>query len=1127
MLSFWDKFIKIVDTYPDNVSVSENGKTITYRQLAIKAASLGESLIKKGARTEDLVAIEIEKSTEYIVAMLACWYSGTAFVPLPPSLPQARRDYIARNANIIHNISSSDITSLQPVADYSNYYRPTADCLAYVIYTSGSTGNPKGVMVEHKGIVNFLEEQIKIFKTNNQSRYLFYLSILFDAAVSDIGVSLLSGATLVIEPPEVLKDGIKFVAALQDNNITHTDIPPSLLKILQISEMPKTLETIIIGGEICPPATVREWASKYRIINVYGPTEATVCTSMCLCDSIKWDKPLIGNAISGIGYHVFDKDFNEVNEGELYIEGIGLARGYLQQSELTGHKFIVLNSVRFYKTGDKVLRHDNGDIEFLGRIDRQFKLRGQLIEPDEIEAKLISHSLIKKSAVIKKEEKLIAFVQAADDINIDAIIVFLKKYLPLWMIPQHFEVIREIPTTATGKIDYSKLHEIELSPQRKSAIEEPITDIEKKIWNIWVKILGHDNFGIKDDFFNIGGDSLGIIRMTLEMDRLGLSLKIRDLAVNRTIEKIVANINEDEETIDVLPTAWLKHDVAFNEDWLDLFAQAEARSKSDIEYNNIFLTGATGFLGSNILFELLSKTEAIIYCLVRAKDNEDAEVRIVRALGRFGFNLTNEQVTRIKFVCGDITKASFGVEKEVWNNLVNNIDAIYHCAAIVNMILPYSELRATNVEATQEILRMACLGKRKDIHYASTLSVFVATNQNSGVLSETDRLDKVEKVYGGYAQSKWASEFMLLQVPKEACKITHYRFGLITGDTKYGVGSDKDFLNMFVKGISSIGSIPAGIKDNIFVDITPIDYAAKAMVHISLTGNQEIYHIANDKGLALAGLIESINRNRRSIKELSPSRWKELVDNKAITVEETAACMSLCRYSDDEYKKHRIMDLFQATNVNFDCSNTINDLQGSGIICPSITDSLIDLYLRYMSKTYNRIIKICVFGPESTGKSTITEKLAKHYNTSFAAEFAKDLIFSNHGNITYDDIAVIARGQIKNESEASANANRVLFCDTDLVTTSIWSRELFNDCPQWVDDAAELQNFDFYFLMDIDTEWVNDIHRFRPDDRGNFFNKCETSLINNSSKYQILSGSWDEKFKEACRKVDQLISNGS
>ncbi len=922
---FWGEFLKIVDKYSERPAIVDNNKTLTYIELAKLAAKLGEKLKQNGVTYETPVGLSIDKSAEYIIALLAVWYAGGAFVPMPTCLPKDRQEIIKHETNMQHILTAQDIDS---TGYQLKSFAPVAvkdDTLAYIIYTSGSTGKPKGVMVEHRGIVPFINEQKKAFQTDENSRYLFYLSIGFDASISDIGVTLLSGSALVIAEPEKLKDGVELINLMHEQEITHADIPPALLKIIDPVKMPSCLETIIIGGEVCPPETIRNWANKHRIINVYGPTEATVCTSLILCSANTWDKPLIGEPMAHVKYRTMNE--------ELYIGGNCLARGYLNEAILTDEKFVLLDNERFYKTGDKVLKHSNNSIEFLGRIDRQFKLRGQLIEPEEIEMCLKQHSDINKIAVLKRSIKkngadaLIAFITVKKKPkNLDD---FLKKSLPSWMIPQHIEMVEKLPETITGKIDYTALKTKALNYVVKNKTM-PTTKTEQILYDIWKKILKHDDFGINDSFFSVGGDSLNAMNLTIEAEKQDVFLPIPLIISKQSIHNMAKSIDNGNDYNGAIACDTLKKDVAFNDEWLSLFSSASKRKTNDMpEPKNIFITGATGFLGGYLLKELLDQTTAEIYCLIRAENDAKAYARLSN---------TNK---RIHIISGDLAKTHFGLDKNKWEELTEKIDTIYHCAAWVNIVQPYEAMRSSNISGTLEVLRLACTGQRKHIHYASTLSVFVATDKNTGTAMEADKLQNTKYVYGGYAQTKWAAEYMLLQVPENVCTITNYRFGLITGDTKTGKAPQNDLFGMFIKGIKSLGVMPK-IAPKIAVDITPIDYASKAMAHLSLHGKNKIYHIANKEPLTLTKLLKAIKKECPDIKTLSEMDWDLYFENRDLEANEAATYLSLCR-NNDSYIQHRTMDLFQATDIYFDTQNTDNDYHES---CPKVTDELLSIYIK-------------------------------------------------------------------------------------------------------------------------------------------------------------------------------------
>ena len=269
------------------------------------------------------------------------------------------------------------------------------------------------------------------------------------------------------------------------------------------------------------------------------------------------------------------------------------------------------------------------------------------------------------------------------------------------------------------------------------------------------------------------------------------------------------------------------------------------------------------------------------------------------------------------------------------------------------MVKDYFELKAANVDGTREIARFQKQGRKKHLHYASTLSVFVATDRNSGVAREDDALDGEFQVYGGYAQTKFAAELLLRSIGADSGPITFYRFGLLTGDSKTGASAKDDFLNMFARGLSTLGCVPESDAE-MTVDITPVDYAAAAMTHIALqdtkTGVSKTYHIANSQGFSLRSLLEVMGKIGFPLAVLPAQEFLARLQKKSqkFNSQESAACLALCRAlgSKDSFGQFRTMDLFQATGITFDSTHTAAALRGTSINCPAPSNDLIELYLR-------------------------------------------------------------------------------------------------------------------------------------------------------------------------------------
>ncbi len=943
MTLFTEAFRQVAKEHGQRIAISLDGKPLwTYEQLYHRALFVANELSDCGVKNEEIVAIAIKKSPEYIVAMLGTWFSGAAFLPLDPLLPNQRQQFLLKDANVKLVIAKSlckwdDVLIWQwreGEAESGPKITVSPENLAYVIYSSGSTGRPKGIALEHKGICNLLYQQINAFALEETSRALFYLSTNFDAAISDIGTALLAGANLFLESNTILPDQLTSLLRLQ--KISHIDMPPSLLKVLPLHEFPDCLKTIIIGGEICPPAIVRQFSQRFRVVNVYGPTETTICTSLVVCDKETWTQPSIGQALDGVDYQVVAENgqLAQIGQsGELYISGIALARGYINQDALTAQKFIYWQNQRCYCTGDKILVTDT-DLVFLGRIDRQIKINGVLIAPEEIEGQLLKHPDIHKAAVIEQQQSLVAFIEG-EKLSRSQVRDHLEKLLSPWLLPNCYEFI-SLPITLTGKVDYQKLQALSKKQIREQ--QHGLTNEQRVLRQIWTQLLATD-VSLEDDFFDLGGDSIKALQMVALAKAEGLNLNTCMLQSQRTIGNILAHLSY--EHIDVLACDFLGREAQIADKFLSFAKErAENRQVSD---QNILLTGATGFLGCHILWQLLEKSDSVIYCLVRGQNPEHCRERLLATMTKYFGHVS--LVDRVVVVWGDIAQLYLGLPEEEWSKLSRNVGVIYHCAADVNLVAPYPELKQANVTGTYEILRLLTQGCYKCLHYASTLSVFVASDQNQGLLLESDDLCTTQNVYGGYAQTKWVSEVMLRKF-SNYIPISFYRFGLLTGNSQTGYGPD-DLLAMFVRGARQLGYLPQMTTD-IALDITPIDYATKAMVSLASSGYFNTYHIANEQSLSFEQLVSYLQSFGVKLTLLEPKNFRKEIglDSKKIEPTVAAALLALCRLDQASFHLGRTLDLFQASNVIFSTENSKKIL--SEFTCPLPSEKLLHRYFHHI-----------------------------------------------------------------------------------------------------------------------------------------------------------------------------------
>lgn len=540
------QFERQAEKYPEKAALEFKNSSISYDQLNKKSNRVAHYLLSKNLLRETRIGVFVERSFEMIESILAIMKAGLVYVPIDTSYPKERILKIIEDAGIKTILSEekhkeefiSDeievicIDRKEIIEDDFPVINPETEIdplnLAYSIYTSGSTGEPKGAMLTHLGLNNLVANQTEIFEISHGSKVLQLASLSFDASVSEIFTSLCKGATLHLVANEVLLSGTALINELNQFEITVATIPPSLLSVIPYDKLPK-LKTLVSAGELCTKEIAHKWSNGRKFINAYGPTEATVCaTAYNINDGKKLDTIPIGKSIYGVNVFIFDNNMNIVPQGvpgELHISGIGLARGYNNSPAITAGKFVPhpfpkATGERIYKTGDLVKLNEDGNLEFLGRIDDQVKFRGYRIELKEIRLVLEDHDKIRKAELLLKnrsvnESTLIAFYNSIDNEEISSLELkeYLRDYLPDFMIPSIFVRLDEIPLTSNKKVNKKALENIRFNGDISTAFENPQSDFEIQITNIWKEVLGLEKISINDNFFDLGGHSLNVIHV--------------------------------------------------------------------------------------------------------------------------------------------------------------------------------------------------------------------------------------------------------------------------------------------------------------------------------------------------------------------------------------------------------------------------------------------------------------------------------------------------------------------------------------------------------------------------------------------------------------------------------------
>ncbi|NJN82946.1 MAG: amino acid adenylation domain-containing protein [Caldilineaceae bacterium] len=436
--------------------------------------------------------------------------------------------------------------------------------LAYVIFTSGSTGKPKGVLVEHRGLCNLARVQIDAFDVLPGDRVLQFASFSFDAAVSEVAMALLAGATLILAQPDEMLPGPALARLLTKEAISTVTLPPSALAILPVEAYP-ALRTIVSAGEACSADIVARWTENahahWRFLNAYGPAEATVCATIGVCEDGS-RRPPVGRPIANTQVYLLDQNRQPAPvgvPGELYIGGIGLSRGYLKRPELTKesfvpHPFSDEAGVRLYRTGDLGRLLPDGEIDYLGRIDHQVKVRGFRIELGEIEAVLSQHPGVQDATVITlgktgEDRRLVAyFVPVGSHTSTTSDLHrFLAQQLPDYMLPTAFVPLDALPISPNGKVDRRALPAPDqLRPELAGALVAPRDALELQLAKMWETILGRKPIGIRDNFFELGGHSLLAVRLFAQIEeRFGKTLSLATLFQAPTVEQLADILRQE------------------------------------------------------------------------------------------------------------------------------------------------------------------------------------------------------------------------------------------------------------------------------------------------------------------------------------------------------------------------------------------------------------------------------------------------------------------------------------------------------------------------------------------------------------------------------------------------------
>ncbi|MEO0723111.1 MAG: amino acid adenylation domain-containing protein [Bacteroidota bacterium] len=564
-----DWFENQVLSNPQAVALELGDDTMSYAELNASANQLAHCLLDSGVTTGSIIPLCTNKSFDMVVAILGIIKAGAAYLPIDVEFPAKRAAFIVGEAaaplilthrkyaqkfnGVGTRIYELESLSVSGYSDQNPAIQIAPKELLYVIYTSGTTGQPKGVMVEHQSVTHLIAALSEKYAIRSTERIFQFSNYSFDASVEQMFLALLNSATLILYPAENPEVKLKIADIVQQHKVSHFHATPSFLETIVDFSAFKNLNRVIAGGEVCSPDLAKRVAPYADFYNEYGPTETTVTSIVHQYSSSTADSPSlpIGRPIANTHLWVLSDSQNVQPvgvEGELYIGGKGVARGYLNRPDLTTEKFVENPFVvgeKMYRTGDLVRWRSDGKLEFIGRRDRQVKIRGYRIELTAIESHLREIPEIKDVIVTTKKtgaghQNLIVFWIKKSPIEVATIKQNLSAYLPAYMVPQQYVEVDQFPMNSNGKTDFKAL--LAMDVRAEITADFPSTQLTEQLTRIWQDLLQTQHIGLRDNFFEIGGDSILSIKMLSQVKALGYEIALGDLFAFQTIADLAQKI---------------------------------------------------------------------------------------------------------------------------------------------------------------------------------------------------------------------------------------------------------------------------------------------------------------------------------------------------------------------------------------------------------------------------------------------------------------------------------------------------------------------------------------------------------------------------------------------------------
>jgi amino acid adenylation domain-containing protein/non-ribosomal peptide synthase protein (TIGR01720 family) len=933
-----DLFVEQARKTPDNTCIVFQEKHLTFREVDTITDQLAVLLQQQyDVQPEMAVGVMIDRSELMLLYPMAIMKAGAAYMPLDFHFPAERLSFMCEDAGVKLILSEGNRVA-EAMPDFKGQvltsdvfehldkvkgklnpkWKAQPENMFVILYTSGSTGTPKGVVLEHRNIVNFCHWYVKDFDVTAEDRSVAYANFGFDAHMIDIYPVTSVGGSVYIIPSDMRMDLTGMNEYMEREHLNLAFMTTQVGSLFATTIENHSLRLLSVGGEKLQPLK----KPPFTFYNVYGPTECTLFSTFYNIDR-DYENSYIGRPLAGYQLYVVDANMNLVPQGvagELIVAGIGVGRGYLNRPEQTAEKFITFKGQKAYRTGDLVRWSPDGNIDFIGRIDTQVKLRGLRIELGEIEARVSKYPHIMTTTVDVKEvsgaQHICCYFTADAQIDIDGLKEFLSEKLTDYMLPTAYLQMEKLPLTPNGKVNRKALPVPEITSN--AIYEELAGGMETTIARIFEKVLNKERVGANDNFFEIGGTSLNAIKVIVEANKQKVPFILNDLFTQKTpralasyITQRTENSSENQANEDDVPMSSEANDSSLSplnallhDNTLDSLRHGERQPIGDV-----LLTGATGFLGIHVLKRLLNHYDGKIYCPVRCGKGEEPLHKIKNLFFYYFDDQDFEALEkRVIAFAAEITQPGALDSLQVEGLTVVN------CVANVKHFSSGKDIEFVNIESVRHLITF-CLRTHSRLIHVSTMSVAGQSVDGSPSLdvqfTEQD-FDIGQHVKSNqYVNSKFEAERLVLQAMQDhGLQAKIMRVGNLsarTSDGEFQINFNSNNAMALLRVQALLRAIPYETLDKPF-ECSPIDETAHAILLLAETPKEcVVFHPYNNHTILTADILKGFEKNGILIQKVESDQFQQILNEAFMNEDLSMLLRPLLAYDND--KMHKVTEV--------------------------------------------------------------------------------------------------------------------------------------------------------------------------------------------------------------------------